>query len=272
MDDEAVGAVHHLTAPTLRLVHLAQAADFLFENVLGVPDGSKRILYLAADTTASNAVEAIIEELGIRKVIVTGHRASRVEYCLQKATASGRQALPPSARLVAEFQPPAEDGTGRNHRAFIFTVSAAWLAKAGTIATAFTKVDSTGAPQRPRVGTRQSEGWRPSSLFGFWPGGGADERTPHESSPTDPPAQVDGKGATASGGNSSRLSTLFNWSGAEESAASVNPARGRPISVVMPKDEAIEAEGSGAPDPEEQGKLEEEVEQMMVGRFAMSIT
>jgi hypothetical protein len=40
-------------------------------------------MIVAAEMTAGETVEAIVEELGVRKVVVQGHKTARVEYVVQ---------------------------------------------------------------------------------------------------------------------------------------------------------------------------------------------
>lgn len=79
----------HLHKPALRLVYVPQAAVFTFFHIPAFPEGWQYRLFLTAGMTAGETVEALIEELGIRKVVVQGHKSARVEYCLRAGGSGG---------------------------------------------------------------------------------------------------------------------------------------------------------------------------------------
>lgn len=46
-------------------------------------------MFLSAEMTAGETVEAIVEELGVRKVVIQGHKTARVEYVVQVIDSNG---------------------------------------------------------------------------------------------------------------------------------------------------------------------------------------
>jgi len=46
-------------------------------------------MFIAAEMTAGETVEAIVEELGVRKVVIQGHKTARVEYVVQIIDSNG---------------------------------------------------------------------------------------------------------------------------------------------------------------------------------------
>lgn len=79
----------HLHKPALRLVYVPHAAVFTFFHIPAFPEGWQFRLFLTADMTAGETIEALIEELGVRKVVVQGHKSARVEYCLRATGSAG---------------------------------------------------------------------------------------------------------------------------------------------------------------------------------------
>lgn len=148
----------HLHAPRLRLVcgapglHLRLA----FVHVPEIPDGwSQRLWFLPApadDATAagtgslaSELIQAIIEELGIRKVVLQGSKSARVEYAVAIPSATRPvTALPPPAPLPPSTALPhlldaMQSDDGKTAPTLLFTVSATWFSRLGTVAMGFAK-------------------------------------------------------------------------------------------------------------------------------------
>ncbi|BGP28584.1 hypothetical protein JCM10296v2_000320 [Rhodotorula toruloides] len=251
----------HLHKPALRLVYVPHAVVFTFFHIPAFPEGWRFRLFLTADMTAGETVEALIEELGVRKVVIQGHKSARVEYCLRTAGSGGApDTIATPTRLVTRLQKDAIDAATPIRAEF--TVSPSWLKKAGTVALALPGVgrsDSTDAETpnaKQPIAKRDGTNWRPSSLFGgFWSGEAEPSETssnvanasssqqPTAASP-DEDEEEDGEGtlkaekgasATASAdissvrsnaGSRSRLSTLFtDWIAPEASPSSAPPSR-----------------------------------------------
>ncbi|GAA5859773.1 hypothetical protein JCM1840_006447 [Sporobolomyces johnsonii] len=179
----------HLHTPSLRLCFLPSSADVSFEHIPGFPEGWQYRMFLSAEMSAIETVEAIVEELRVRKVVVHGHKTARVEYVVQVRDAQGvPQVLPAPTRLLPYLQKLFPDIATPYQ--ITFTVSPSWLRKAGTVAYAITSggnsSTSTGVSSaKPRIASREGGGWRPSSLFGgFWgPEGKKEELVPEEPPP-----------------------------------------------------------------------------------------
>ena len=88
----------HLHAPTLRLVFTPHLVALTFEHVPGFPEGQHVRLFVGAETTAGEAVEALVEELAVKKFVVQGHKSARVEYCIQARNEDGGASALPSFR------------------------------------------------------------------------------------------------------------------------------------------------------------------------------
>ncbi|BGP44533.1 hypothetical protein JCM10450v2_000347 [Rhodotorula kratochvilovae] len=257
----------HLHAPALRLVFTPHVAELAFEQIPAFPEGWRFRLFLAAETTAGEAVEALVEELGVRKIVVQGHKTARVEYCLQtKDSAGSPQTIPTPTRLLPFLQK--HDPAAIPPYRATFTVSPSWLKKAGTVAFAIPGAASAASSAsssssdgaRRGIASRDGAGRRPSSLFGgLW----GEEDTPAEG--TSVPAEEDnaedgsdeeegdgtlkaekgGGGAASSAttgttrstaGGRSRLSALFtDWIAPEASSASTSAAEQpvRPVSRIV---------------------------------------
>lgn len=161
------------------------------------------------------------------------------------------QTLPPSTRILSHLRDLHLDPEPPFH--LTFTVSPAWLKKAGTVA-----LGLPGAGARGRIGGREGAGWRPSSLFGGLWGGettkevaeeedsvvteeptvaelasegaekiGADDQDDEDdtlkgqkANATATPASL--SGSTAGGGGRTRLSALFTDWIAPEATTSTN--------------------------------------------------
>ncbi|TNY19577.1 hypothetical protein DMC30DRAFT_400040 [Rhodotorula diobovata] len=84
----------HLHAPSLRLVFTPNLVEFTFEHIPGLPEGFRFRLFLGAETTAGETVEALMEELGVAKFAIQGHKSARIEYCVQTSDGSRSASLP----------------------------------------------------------------------------------------------------------------------------------------------------------------------------------
>ncbi|GAA5889934.1 hypothetical protein JCM5296_003653 [Sporobolomyces johnsonii] len=189
----------HLHTPSLRLCFLPSSADVSFEHIPGFPEGWQYRLFLSAEMSAIETVEAIVEELSVRKVVVQGHKTARVEYVVQVRDAQGvPQVLPAPTRLLPYLQKLFPDITTPYQ--ITFTVSPSWLRKAGTVAYAITSggnssTSTGGSSAKPRIASREGGGWRPSSLFGgFWGPEGKKEEPVPEEPPPDPEDDEDVEG------------------------------------------------------------------------------
>lgn len=149
----------HLHAPRLRLVCGAPGLclRLAFVHVPEIQDGwSNRLWFLPApsDTDspaagtgslASELIQAVIEELGIRKVVLQGSKSARVEYAIAMP-ASGKSItalpppppLPPSTALPHYLEAMTQDNTDQVPM-LLFTVSATWFSRLGTVAMGFAK-------------------------------------------------------------------------------------------------------------------------------------
>lgn len=79
----------HLQSPSLRLCYLPNSVEVEFQHIPGFPEGWKWKMFIAAEMTAGETVEAIVEELGVRKVVIQGHKTARVEYVVQIIDSNG---------------------------------------------------------------------------------------------------------------------------------------------------------------------------------------
>jgi len=79
----------HLQSPSLRLCYLPNSVEVEFQHIPAFPEGWKWKMFLSAEMTAGETVEAIVEELGVRKVVIQGHKTARVEYVVQVIDSSG---------------------------------------------------------------------------------------------------------------------------------------------------------------------------------------
>ncbi|GAA5950997.1 hypothetical protein JCM3765_004650 [Sporobolomyces pararoseus] len=179
----------HLQTPSLRLCYLPNAIEVEFQHVPGFRESWKWKMFVSADMTAGETVEAIVEELGVRKVVVHGHKTARVEYVVQIVDPDqATQTLTAPTRLLPLLLKNSPNPSNLSIR---FTVSPTWLKKAGTVAFAISgahssdistnasKSSSSSSSSKPRIASRDGGGWRPSSLFGgLWGGeqsAGSDE-------------------------------------------------------------------------------------------------
>lgn len=179
----------HLHAPVLRLVYLPQALSISFVDIPGFSEGEfSRKFWIGAEMSAKEVMDAVVEELGIRLVILQGVKTARVEYVLHTQSSEGGRSLrrfwersrakhrccllpvlqpiPYSTKLLYHLRSSSSSLPFN----VTFTVSSSWLARIGTVGHALTTSSSLLA--KPRIGTRDAtnEGsWRPSSIFaGIW--------------------------------------------------------------------------------------------------------
>ncbi|CDW98870.1 hypothetical protein, partial [Sporisorium scitamineum] len=146
----------HLHTPRLRLVCGAPGlrVRLRFGHVPEIYDGwDQRILFLPADattpgatgagSTVAEAVEAICEEFGIRRVVLQGSKSARVVYALAPLPSTPSSAPapmpPPSPLPDAASLPQLLRSTDDSDPGLMFTISASWLSKLGTVAQGFSK-------------------------------------------------------------------------------------------------------------------------------------
>ncbi|KAJ1032638.1 hypothetical protein NDA16_000661 [Ustilago loliicola] len=146
----------HLHTPRLRLVCGAPGLKvrLRFGHVPEIYDGwDQRTWFLPADATVLGAtghgssvaevVEAVCEELGIRRVVLQGSKSARVVYALAPLPATPASApapMPPPAPLPESSSlPELLRNLGPSDPALMFTISASWLSKLGTVAQGFAK-------------------------------------------------------------------------------------------------------------------------------------
>ncbi|GEM06116.1 hypothetical protein Rt10032_c01g0133 [Rhodotorula toruloides] len=279
----------HLHKPALRLVFVPHAAVFNLYHVPGFPEGWQFRLFLTADMTAGETVDALIEELGIRKVVAQGHKSARVEYCLRVARPGGTvETVAAPTRLLARLQK--DDVDPATPLEADFTVSPSWLKKAGTVALVLPGVGRSDAVDEYAPGVKQAiakrdgTSWRPSSLFGgFWGGeteasadvpSAADTSLSHPITPAaadddeeeegertlkaekgGPPATgADMSSVRSAVGSRSRLSTLFtDWIAPEASPSPALPSRphARVVGPVAMSKDLSRRFSSFVPDTEE---------------------
>ncbi|TKY84985.1 hypothetical protein EX895_006065 [Sporisorium graminicola] len=190
----------HLHTPRLRLVCGAAGlrVRLRFGHVPEIYDGwDQRILFLPVDATSpgatgagstvAEAVEAICEEFGIRRVVLQGSKSARVVYALAPLPSTPSSApapmpppspLPDLASLPQLLRTMDEADPG-----LMFTISASWLSKLGTVAQGFSKharrQASSGATPAPPTAaehgqlarsnspTKQSGGVK-AGMLGLW--------------------------------------------------------------------------------------------------------
>lgn len=80
----------HLHAPSLRLIYLPYELQVTFIHIPAFPEGWGWRQWIGGETTVAEALEQLIETLGVRKVILHGAKTARVEYVLQSSTARGQ--------------------------------------------------------------------------------------------------------------------------------------------------------------------------------------
>uniref|UniRef100_V5E7I8 Uncharacterized protein n=1 Tax=Kalmanozyma brasiliensis (strain GHG001) TaxID=1365824 RepID=V5E7I8_KALBG len=160
----------HLHTPRLRLVCGAAGlrVRLRFGHVPEIYDGwDQRTFFLPADAKSPEAagvgslvtevVEAVCEEFGIRRVVLQGSKSARVVYalCPLPATpASAPAPMPPPSPLPDNASlPQLLSSMDTSDPGLMFTISASWLNKLGTVAQGFSKharrQGSNGVPLAP---------------------------------------------------------------------------------------------------------------------------
>lgn len=188
----------HLHTPRLRLVCGAPGlrVRLRFGHVPEIYDGwDQRSWFLPADPTSPGAtgvgstavelVEAVCEELGIRRVVLQGSKSARVVYALAplpSTPASAPAPMPPPAPLPDTTSLPNYlAASSTSDAALMFTISASWLSKLGTVAQGFSKharrQGSNGVPaavptpdrSQPALSTSPTkQGNTKSGMLGLW--------------------------------------------------------------------------------------------------------
>lgn len=193
----------HLHAPRLRLVCGAPGlcVRLAFVHVPDIDDGwSQRLWFLPApsdDATASGTgsfasevIEAVIEEFGIRKVVLQGSKSARVEYAIAIPSANKAiTALPPPAPLPPSTALPhllEAITTDAAIPTLLFTVSATWFSRLGTVAMGFAKharksVDEAISPGKQQAPVSPSPVSKirpaPPGVLSLWNGAAAGPST-----------------------------------------------------------------------------------------------
>jgi hypothetical protein len=72
--------------------------NVLFTHVPEIPEGFQYPWFASGTTTAAEIIEALLEELGIRKLVTQGSKSARVEYTLTVGE-QGRSADRSSSKL-----------------------------------------------------------------------------------------------------------------------------------------------------------------------------
>lgn len=194
----------HLHTPRLRLVCGAPglAVRLRFAHVPEIYDGwDGRVFFVPAPwdgvgpasgsgTRVSEAVEAICEELGVRRVVLQGSKSARVEYALADILTS-QISMPPPPPLSSKVCLPEHlatlPGPPDAYPMLYFTISANWLSRLGTVALGFSKhsrksVKPFSVPS-PRVDAAQGQDAKIASpkpaagMFGLWGGASLSKAT-----------------------------------------------------------------------------------------------
>ncbi|SAM77134.1 related to Diaphanous protein homolog 1 [Ustilago bromivora] len=168
----------HLHTPRLRLVCGAPGLKvrLRFGHVPEIYDGwDQRTWFMPADATIPGAsghgssvaevVEAVCEELGIRRVVLQGSKSARVVYALAplpSTPASTPAPVPPPAPLPESSPlPQLLRNLDSPDPVLMFTISASWLSKLGTVAQGFSKharrQGSSGTTPAPGMGSDSSQ-------------------------------------------------------------------------------------------------------------------
>ncbi|PWZ03137.1 hypothetical protein BCV70DRAFT_12160 [Testicularia cyperi] len=197
----------HLHTPRLRLVCGASGlrVRLRFGHVPEIYDGwDHRVWYLPADSSVPGAtgvgssvaevIEAVCEEFGIRRVVLQGSKSARVVYALAplpSTPASAPAPMPPPmplpetsplptllASMQTQLKASSSTSSSTAEPGLMFTLSASWLSKLGTVAQGFSKharrQGSSASPAKSQLG---SEGANPASptkssgkgaMLGLW--------------------------------------------------------------------------------------------------------
>lgn len=291
----------HLHAPVLRLVYLPQALIVSLVDVPGFLEGEfTRKFWIGAEMSAKEVMDAVIEELGIRLVILQGVKTARVEYVLQRRDSKqGRfsltlwreprakgirclllvlQLIPYSTKLLPHLQ---SSGSSPPF-SVTFTVSSTWLARIGTVGNALT---TSSSHAKPRIGTRDegNQGsWRPSSIFaGIWAAPIVSNSIAEEGDGEEEEKEGTIKGLKSSDGGEvgisprilpsnslasgkARLSTLFtDWLTADDTSNGDPSNRSRVVSEPL----SVVASSRQDPECELPEDLEASLDALMVSNF-----
>lgn len=163
----------HLHTPRLRLVCGAPGLSvrLRFAHIPEIYDGwDGRVLFLpapwdgigpasGAGTRVSEVVEAVCEEMGVRRVILQGSKSARVEYALADIT-TNQISMPPPPPLNVKVCLPEHlitlPGPPKAYPSIYFTISAKWLSRLGTVALGFSKHARKNVKAPAVVGKQQS--------------------------------------------------------------------------------------------------------------------
>lgn len=130
-------------AVRLRFAHVPEIADGWQGRVWFLP-ASRRLDPLASGKGchASELLESVREELGIRRVVMQGNRSVRIEYAFANVE-SEEISLPPPAALSGKLTLPEHlihlPGPPDAYPRLLFTISASWLNRLGSVAMGFSK-------------------------------------------------------------------------------------------------------------------------------------
>jgi hypothetical protein len=72
----------HLQVPLIRLVYLPFRLEITLTHVPEIPENFKLVWFTGGNTTAAQAIDAVLDELGIRKIVTQGSKSARVEYSI----------------------------------------------------------------------------------------------------------------------------------------------------------------------------------------------
>lgn len=70
----------HLQVPLIRLVYLPYRVDIAFTHVPEIPEDFKLAWYVGGHMTVAQTIDAVLDELGVRKIVTQGSKSARVEY------------------------------------------------------------------------------------------------------------------------------------------------------------------------------------------------
>ncbi len=171
--------------PKLRLVYLPLSLDIVFRHVPEIPEGFQHLWFVAAGMTAGDIIDTLIDELGIRRVVLMGTKSARVEYALELEDTT----VVPVHRSITEIIK--EKYIRGPPYVFVFTLSRAWFAKLGTVSRVFGKdlqrpelaPVSISQPSQPTESPTKNEPtsklspskahvsnilWKPKSMYNAW--------------------------------------------------------------------------------------------------------
>lgn len=72
----------HLQVPLIRLVYLPFRLEITLTHVPEIPENFKLVWYTGGNTTAAQVIDAVLDELGIRKIVTQGSKSARVVYSI----------------------------------------------------------------------------------------------------------------------------------------------------------------------------------------------